>query len=117
MIHRLSAEAAVVPSRVLRQIVWVRGGAEQPKEGGGGVQGPGDVDGISAASDDLAAQLRHPASTAPSVPDARVTDGRGGGADQLGGGGDGGGRRRPGRPDSPPQIRGLPLPRRTRCFP
>ena len=95
MIHRLSGEAAVVPSRVLRQIVWVRGGAEQPKEGGGGVQGPGDVDdGISAASDDLAAQ-RHPASTAPPVPDARVTDGRGG-ADQLGGGGDGGGRRGPG---------------------
>ena len=116
MIHRLSGEAAVVPSRVLRQIVWVRGGAEQPKEGGGGVQGPGDVDGISAASDDLAAQ-RHPASTAPSVPNARLTGGRGGGADQLGGGGDGGGRRRSGRPDSPPQIRGLPLPRRTRCFP
>ena len=115
MIHRLSGEAAVVPSRVLRQIVRVRGGAEQPKEGGG-VQGTGYVDGISAASDDLAAQ-RHPASTAPSVPDARVT-GRRGGADQLGGGGgDGGGRRRPGRPDSPPQIRGLPLPRRTRCFP
>ena len=120
--HSLSSgEAAVVASRIFRQTLRLRGGAEPPEEG----RGIGQVaaDGVISVASDNAVAPRDPAASTPPVPNARLNgDGGGGsgsgrsGAEQLGGG-DGRGRSRLRRPDSPPQIRRLSFSRRTRCFP